>query len=127
MKGNRRRDTRPEVELRRSLHADGIRFRKDFPIRLDGRRPVRADIAFTRQRLAVFVDGCFWHSCPEHGQVPMSNRHYWMPKLRRNAERDRHVDAALSTQGWEVIRVWEHIPPPEASDLVRQRLQELER
>jgi DNA mismatch endonuclease (patch repair protein) len=71
-------------------------------------RKVRPDIVFTRVRLVVFVDGCFWHGCPDHQVIPKSNREYWVPKLRRKAHRDREVDEALSLAGWRVMRVWEH-------------------
>jgi DNA mismatch endonuclease (patch repair protein) len=107
MQAIRRSDTRPEVALRSALHKAGLRFRKDHVLRLEGVR-VRPDIVFTRARLAVFVDGCFWHSCPTHGRSPLSNQAYWAPKLRRNAERDRRQDEALIVSGWEVVRIWEH-------------------
>jgi DNA mismatch endonuclease (patch repair protein) len=107
MLGNRRTDTRPEVALRRALHACGLRFRKDF--RLDvGRLRTRPDVVFTRAKVAVFVDGCFWHSCPDHATRPKRNDDYWLPKLARNVQRDRAHDAALSAHGWTVIRIWEH-------------------
>jgi DNA mismatch endonuclease, patch repair protein len=110
MRAIRRTDTKPEVALRRALHRQGYRFRKDYRLDLaDGRR-VRPDIAFTARRVAVFVDGCFWHACPEHGGKPANNVWYWEPKLRRNVERDRAADAALSAAGWNVVRVWEHEP-----------------
>jgi DNA mismatch endonuclease (patch repair protein) len=107
MRGNRRRDTRPEVQLRSYLHALGLRFRKDYRIQA-GTRRVRADIVFTRRRLAVFVDGCFWHRCPEHGTSPRANSWYWEPKLDRNAARDLEVNQALHDAAWTVLRVWEH-------------------
>ena len=109
MRANRRTDTKPEMALRRALHRQGFRYRKDFRIDLDGTR-VRPDIAFTARRVAVFVDGCFWHVCPEHGRDPAVNEWYWAPKLRRNIERDRAADAALAAAGWQVVRVWEHEP-----------------
>ena len=110
MRAIRRTDTKPEVALRRALHRQGYRFRKDYRLDLaDGKR-VRPDIAFTARRVAVFVDGCFWHACPEHGSRPAKNVWYWEPKLRRNVERDRAADAALSAAGWDVVRVWEHEP-----------------
>src|SRR3954453_17637690 len=101
MRRNPRRDTKPEVALRSELHRVGLRFRKDFPIRTS-ERVVRADVVFTRPRLAVFVDGCFWHRCPLHGNVPRANTEYWVPKLERNVHRDRAVDAALEAAGWTV-------------------------
>lgn len=109
MRANRRTDTKPEMALRRALHGQGFRYRKDFRIDLDGTR-VRPDIAFTARRVAVFVDGCFWHVCPEHGTRPANNTWYWGPKLTRNMERDRTADAALEAAGWRVVRIWEHVP-----------------
>lgn len=113
MKGNRRTDTKPELALRSALHALGYRYRKDFRIDLPQRR-VRPDIAFTRRKVAVFVDGCFWHACPEHGSKPKNNEWYWSPKLARNVERDRAADDALAEAGWTVVRLWEHVPVAEA-------------
>ncbi len=80
---------------------------------------VRPDIVFTRRRIAVFVDGCFWHSCPEHGKEPRSNVTYWAPKLARNRDRDRSVDRALAENSWVSIRIWEHEDPNTAADRVR--------
>ena len=113
MRGNRRADTKPELALRAALFAMGYRYRKDLRLDLPARR-VRPDIAFTSRRVAVFVDGCFWHACPEHGSKPKSNEWYWSPKLTRNVERDRAADAALAQAGWTVIRLWEHVPLPDA-------------
>jgi DNA mismatch endonuclease (patch repair protein) len=79
---------------------------------------VRPDVVFTRWRVAVFVDGCFWHGCPEHGNTPRRNVGYWGPKLERNAARDRRVDSALGAAGWHVIRAWEHEP----TDAVARRI-----
>jgi DNA mismatch endonuclease, patch repair protein len=107
MRANRRTDTKPELALRRALHKLGYRFRKDHRLDLDGRR-VRPDIAFTARRVAVFVDGCFWHACPEHGGKPRANDWYWTPKLARNVERDRVADETLAAAGWQVVRIWEH-------------------
>ncbi|WP_336644848.1 very short patch repair endonuclease [Microbacterium sp. USHLN186] len=106
MRANRRRDTRPELSVRRRLHARGWRYRVDF--RLAPPLRVRADIVFTRVRVAVFIDGCFWHSCPTHATAPKANSHYWGPKLARNVERDRDTDRALADLGWRVLRFWEH-------------------
>jgi len=108
MRANRRTDTKPELALRRALHGRGYRYRKDYRLDLDGGKRVRPDIAFTARRVAVFVDGCFWHCCPEHGSKPAVNVGYWDPKLRRNVERDRAADAALAAAGWAVVRIWEH-------------------
>jgi DNA mismatch endonuclease, patch repair protein len=106
-KANRRTGTKPEVRLRSRLHRHGLRFRKDRVVRLGDVR-VRPDIVFSRWRVAVFVDGCFWHGCPEHQHVPRRNRDYWVPKLEANVDRDRRVDGALTQGGWEVVRIWEH-------------------
>jgi DNA mismatch endonuclease (patch repair protein) len=95
------------VRLRSELHERGLRFRKDLLVRV-GSTKVHPDIVFTRARVAVFVDGCFWHGCPEHQTVPKRNPEYWVPKLKRNVERDRESDAALSSEHWAIVRVWEH-------------------
>ena len=129
-RANRRTDTKPEVRLRSELHRRGLRFRKDFLIRV-GEIRVKPDIVFTRLRLAVFVDGCFWHSCPEHGSMPSRNRGYWLPKLAANVDRDRRVDAALRASGWSVERLWEHEDVDIAADrieaVVRRRTGEAKR
>src|SRR6202046_5423189 len=108
MRANRRTDTKPELALRRALHKLGYRFRKDHRLDLGGGRRVRPDIAFTARRVAVFVDGCFWHACPQHGSKPRANDWYWTPKLARNVERDRAADETLAAAGWHVVRIWEH-------------------
>lgn len=118
MRGNRRTDTRPELRLRSGLHRRGLRFRKDYPIRPDSGRPVRPDVVFPRARIAVFVDGCFWHSCPEHGHAPMANSAYWGPKLQRNVARDKETNRRLEKAGWRVVRVWEHEDTTDAADRV---------
>jgi len=114
MRANRRTDTTPELALRHALHRLGYRYRKDYRLDLDGGRRVRPDIAFTARKVAVFVDGCFWHACPEHGSKPRANEWYWGPKLVRNVERDRINNAALILAGWTVVRLWEHVPLDEA-------------
>ncbi|TQS18146.1 very short patch repair endonuclease [Microbispora hainanensis] len=106
MQGNRRRDTRPELAVRRAVHACGLRYRVDT-------RPLNtirstADLVFSRARVAVFIDGCFWHGCPEHHRPPVSNSAYWSAKIERNKNRDREVDQALKAAGWIPIRIWEH-------------------
>jgi DNA mismatch endonuclease (patch repair protein) len=125
MRRNPRRDTRPEVALRSELHRRGLRFRKDLALRLP-ERVVRPDIVFTRPQLAVFLDGCFWHACPLHGNQPRTNTDYWQPKLARNIARDRAVDAALLDAGWRVLRAWEHEPVPEVVARVQDALRELQ-
>ncbi|WP_410587565.1 very short patch repair endonuclease [Amycolatopsis sp. lyj-23] len=117
MRANRRTDTKPEVTLRKELHRLGYRYRKDLPIVLEGVR-VRPDIVFTKRKVAIFVDGCFWHVCPEHGRHPTSNEWYWTPKLRRNMSRDQLVTEALVDAGWRVVRIWEHVPLRDAVSAV---------
>jgi DNA mismatch endonuclease, patch repair protein len=121
MRAIRRTDTKPEIALRSALHRLGYRFRKDLRIDLPGSR-VRPDIVFTSRRVAVFVDGCFWHCCPEHGRQPTANEWYWSPKLARTVERDRLATAALTDAGWTVIRVWEHEQLATAVDRIRAAL-----
>ena len=118
MRGNRHTDTKPEAQLRSALHSRGLRFRKNVHMRVGGPRGVRVDIAFTRRRIAVFVDGCFWHACPEHGRTPKANSEYWAPKLRMNAQRDTRNTAALEAAGWKVVRIWEHEQTDVAVDSV---------
>jgi DNA mismatch endonuclease (patch repair protein) len=123
MQGNRRRDTIPEKRLRSALFALGLRFRVDHPIRLSGQpRPIRPDVVFTRAKIAVFVDGCFWHGCPQHGTSPRRNSQYWDAKLALNRERDRRYDTRLSSAGWTVMRFWEHDSPERAAEQVARML-----
>jgi DNA mismatch endonuclease, patch repair protein len=110
MRGNRRTDTKPEIKLRRALHARGLRFRKDFRISTLEGGGARADIVFPRRRVVIFVDGCFWHGCPDHCRIPTNNREYWVAKIGRNRHRDESVTAMLEGSGWHVLRVWEHEP-----------------
>jgi DNA mismatch endonuclease (patch repair protein) len=125
MRGIRRRDTAPELALRSELHRRGFRFRVDYPVSVSGGRRPRPDIAFTRHRLAVFVDGCFWHGCTRHSATPARNAGYWGPKIDRNIERDGEHDARLEAAGWTVIRAWEHDDPDEIADMVAARLSSL--
>lgn len=111
------------MALRRELHRRGLRYRVDTaPVKTVRRR---ADVVFTRRRLAVFVDGCFWHSCPQHGNSPQTNQQWWTDKLERNRRRDRDTDTRLQAAGWQVLRVWEHEDPHAAAvridELVRGR------
>lgn len=106
MRGNRRRDSSLELAVRRKLHASGFRYRVDYAP-LPGLRS-RADIVFTRSKVAVYLDGCFWHGCPTHGTIPVSNADYWVPKLARNRQRDQEATQSLRVAGWTVLRFWEH-------------------
>ena len=121
MKGNRKVGSKPEAQLRSALHRRGHRFRKNFAINSGGLR-VKPDIVFTKRRLAVFVDGCFWHRCPLHGTDPQVNRGYWGPKLERNVARDHRVNLALRSEGWTVLRIWEHETIAEAAARVESTL-----
>jgi len=109
MKKVRRTGTSAEMELRRALHARGLRYRVDTPVISDKRR--RVDIAFISARVAVFVDGCFWHGCPQHATWPDSNADFWRQKIETNQRRDRDTDAQLRKAGWQVLRAWEHEDP----------------
>jgi DNA mismatch endonuclease (patch repair protein) len=114
MKSNRRRDTSTELAIRRAAHQAGLRYRVDFPIRVSGHRPIRPDLVFTRSRVAVFVDGCFWHGCPAHATSPATRARFWADKIATNRERDRRHDEVLASGGWTVVRVWEHEDPGQA-------------
>ena len=106
MSRQRTRDTKPELTLRRELHARGMRFRVGYPVPGNTRRSI--DIAFVGIRLAVFVDGCFWHGCPTHGTWPKTNAEWWENKIEINRARDADTDRLLRAQGWEPLRLWEH-------------------
>jgi DNA mismatch endonuclease (patch repair protein) len=114
MRGNRRSGTRAERAIRGQLHLLGLRYRVDLKLG-EGRSAPRPDIVFTRPKVAVFVDGCFWHGCPEHGTTPRTNTEYWAAKVRRNRVRDLRNEHALVSEGWEVVRVWEHEDPGAAA------------
>jgi DNA mismatch endonuclease (patch repair protein) len=116
MQATKQRDTKPELLLRRELHRRGLRYRVDAPVLPGSRR--RADIVFRKAQVAVYVDGCFWHSCPEHGTAPKANSKWWSEKLAANLARDRATDVELDAAGWAVIRVWEHESPLEAADRI---------
>jgi DNA mismatch endonuclease, patch repair protein len=123
MQATRRRDTAPELALRRELHRRGLRYRVDAPPIHGLRR--RADILFTRRRLAVFVDGCFFHGCPQHATQPKINFDFWRAKIERNQARDADTNLRLEQAGWSVLRVWEHEPTSAAADQVIAALVEL--
>jgi DNA mismatch endonuclease (patch repair protein) len=109
MLGNKSRDTRPERALRSAVHALGLRYRVAARP-LPGLRRT-ADLVFRRERVAVFLDGCYWHGCPEHHSVSGPNSEYWARKIDLNRQRDRDTDERLTQAGWVVLRVWEHEPP----------------
>ena len=109
MQGNRSRDTKPELAVRRLLHAKGLRYRVDFRP-LPGLRRT-ADVVFIRARVAIFIDGCFWHGCPSHYRAPGSNTTYWSWKVSRNRERDIETTQRLVSEGWIVLRFWAHEDP----------------
>ena len=113
MQANRRRDTGPEMAIRRLVHARGLRYRVDARP-LPGVRHT-ADMVFPRARVAVFIDGCWWHGCAEHYRPPASNVSYWAAKVARNRTRDQAVKNTLIAAGWTVIRIWEHESPESAA------------
>lgn len=105
-RANRGRDTAPEMAVRRRLHALGLRYRVSIRPVTDVRRT--ADIVFTRAQIAVFIDGCFWHGCPQHYSAPVRNAEFWRSKRQRNIERDAETDSVLRMRGWRPLRFWEH-------------------
>jgi len=119
----RRTDTAPELLLRQELHARGLRYR--VQARVPGLPRRRIDILFTKHKLAVSVDGCFWHGCPDHWIAPKNNAEWWLWKVRVNQERDADTDRILASLGYTSLRIWEHVPPRDAADLVMARLNEL--
>ena len=116
MASQRSRDTQTELAIRRRLHRRGFRYRIHVRPLPKVRR--EADIVFRPARVAIFVDGCFWHGCPEHATWPEANADWWRAKIERNRERDAETDRLLAEAGWHSIRIWEHEDPEEAVDLV---------
>lgn len=114
MRGNKSRDTAPELAVRRLVHAMGLRYRVNARPLPQLRRT--ADLVFPRRQIAVFIDGCFWHGCPIHHRQPTANVDYWVAKVERNRARDRGTDAALSDAGWTVLRYWAHEEPERVAD-----------
>jgi DNA mismatch endonuclease (patch repair protein) len=117
MQSNKGRDTKPEVALRSAIHALGLRYRVSARP-LDGLRRT-ADLVFPKAKVAVFLDGCFWHGCPEHHTLAVTNAKFWADKVEGNRHRDRETDALLAAAGWVSVRVWEHEDPNEAAHRVR--------
>lgn len=120
MKSIRQRDTNCEMILRRELFKRGLRYRVNTAP--EGFVGQRADIVFPRQRVAIFVDGCFWHRCPTHGSSPRHNRDWWDQKLSANCERDRRNTQCLESKGWRVLRIWEHEDAALAADAIESLL-----
>ncbi|CAN7328459.1 very short patch repair endonuclease [Mycolicibacterium frederiksbergense] len=117
MQSNKGRDTKPEMALRSAVHRLGLRYRV-------GVRPIRelrrtADLVFVREKVAVFLDGCFWHGCPQHHTVSVTNSQFWQDKVAGNRTRDQDTDARLRAAGWQSVRIWEHENPDEAARKVR--------
>ncbi|MFI6451917.1 very short patch repair endonuclease [Streptosporangium amethystogenes] len=118
MRSNKGRDTKPELALRRAVHARGLRYRVSY-------RPVKAvrrtaDLAFTKAKVAVFMDGCFWHGCPQHHTVATTNAAFWAEKIRRTKERDAETNRLLEEAGWLVVRIWEHEDPAQGAARVTE-------
>ncbi|MET7875759.1 very short patch repair endonuclease [Micromonospora profundi] len=125
MRANKSRDTKPELALRRAVHARGMRYRV-------GIRPVAglrrtADLVFTKAHVAVFLDGCFWHGCPQHHTIAKTNATFWAEKVRRNRERDAETDRLLAQNGWDVVRIWEHEDPEQAAERIEATLDQARR
>ncbi len=116
MRANRKRNTRPEIRLRSALYRRGLRFR--VAVRAEPNINAVVDVVFRGARVAVFVDGCYWHGCPTHGTKPRTNADYWIPKIERTRRRDELNDGVLRQAGWEPIHVWEHEAVVDAADRV---------
>ncbi|MER5477762.1 very short patch repair endonuclease [Streptomyces sp. NPDC002734] len=115
-----RRDTAPEVAVRRLLHAAGLRYRVNVPVPGMPRRTI--DIVFSRLKIAIFLDGCFWHGCPQHATQPKSNAEWWRAKLDKNMARDLETTKHLEAEGWTVLRYWEHESPGKVADAVTMQV-----
>ncbi|WP_428957653.1 very short patch repair endonuclease [Streptomyces sp. cg35] len=116
------KDTGAELAVRRLLHAAGLRYRIEY--RVPGMARRRIDVAFTRAKVAVLIDGCFWHGCPQHATQPKANAEWWRRKLDRNMARDRETTEHLTTLGWTVLRFWEHEQPEVVAARVAQAVLE---
>ena len=124
MQANRSRDTKPELDVRRAIHKLGLRYRVAIAPEPGLRR--RADIVFTRARVAVFIDGCFWHGCPEHGRSSFNhNADYWPAKIAANVARDADTNERLHQAGWLVLRFWEHENAADVAEIIRRRIGEV--
>lgn len=125
MSATGQRDTAPEIAVRKLLHRRGLRYLVDARPLTNLRR--RADIVFSSIRLAVFIDGCFWHGCPEHGTWPRANEDFWRAKIKGNRRRDRETDRLLREAGWTVVRAWEHEDPAKVAGRVQRMVRRLNR
>ncbi|GAA3794270.1 very short patch repair endonuclease [Sphaerisporangium flaviroseum] len=123
MQANKGRDTKPELALRSAVHALGLRYRVSVRPLPEVRRT--ADLVFTKAKLAVFLDGCFWHGCPDHHTKSATNAAYWAEKIVRNRERDAETDRKLTEAGWQIMRVWEHENPKEAAVHIAEQVQSI--
>jgi len=122
MRGNRSRDTRPELAVRSIVHRRGFRYRVSARPLPEVRRS--ADLLFAKAKVAVFVDGCYWHGCPEHYVPSLTNKDYWADKISRNRIRDIDTNSRLEAEGWLAIRIWSHMDPEEAADVICQALKD---
>lgn len=122
MRRVRQKNTSAEAVLRRELYALGLRYRLHVPVLTTPRRI--ADVAFLGPRVAVFIDGCFWHGCPEHATWPKKNAEFWRAKILANRDRDRDTNARLQAEGWKVVRIWAHEDPREAASRVGRTVRE---
>ena len=122
MQSVRQKDTSAESALRHELHARGLRYRIQVPVLTKPRRV--ADVPFSGLRIAVFVDGCFWHGCPLHATWPKENAEFWRTKILANQERDRDTDERLRAGGWEVVRIWAHEPPKQVAERIAMLVEE---
>lgn len=125
MQATRQRDTKCEMLIRRSLWSRGLRYRVD--LRVSKTTLSRPDIVFPRVKLAIFVNGCYWHACPVHRSTPKTNAQWWAEKFETNRARDLHTDTTLRQEGWTVIRAWEHEDPSKVSDRIEAAIEKLRR
>ena len=120
MRAAKSRDTEAEMKVRRLLHSMGLRYRVDYLVLTKPRR--KADIAFTRAKVAVFIDGCFWHGCPKHGTSAKANAEFWRNKIQTNKERDLDTNKRLKKEGWLIIRAWEHEEPEKVASKIASKV-----
>ncbi|MET4924324.1 very short patch repair endonuclease [Streptomyces sp. PSRA5] len=123
MQAIRSRDTKPELLIRRLVHAQGLRYRVATRPLAGLRRT--ADLVFRPAKVAVFIDGCYWHGCPEHYVAPRTNSGYWSTKVAGNIARDRDTDQRLSEAGWSILRFWEHESPDDCALKITQTVTRL--